>query len=64
MDMAIPRGLLLFWKQGSGKTKGFLAAALYTLHKRADLYEKAAIVIVINKALQPAVLSELEHYIR
>ena len=34
MDFALPRGLLLFWKQGSGKTKGFIAAALHVLASR------------------------------
>jgi hypothetical protein len=38
MDLVIPRGILLYWKQGSGKTKGFIAAALYTMTIRSDLY--------------------------
>ncbi len=51
MDFALPRGLLLFWKQGSGKTKGFIAAALYVMTTRKDIYKKAVAVVVINKSL-------------
>ena len=60
MDYALPRGLLLYWKQGSGKTKGFIATALYCLATRKDVYKKAVAVIVINKSLQPNVLAELD----
>jgi hypothetical protein len=51
MDMSLPRGILLFWKQGSGKTKGFIAAALYTVATRPDMYKKALIVVITNKSL-------------
>ena len=63
MDFALPRGVLLYWKQGSGKTKGFIATALYTMTTRSDVYKKAIAVIVINKSLQQNVISELNYYV-
>jgi hypothetical protein len=53
---SIPRGLLMNWSPGTGKTLGFISAGLFLLHRRSDIYKNAVIVVIINKSLQETVL--------
>ncbi len=50
-DNIMPRGLLVYWKPGSGKTLGFIAAGLYALSKKSREYNKGILVVITNKSL-------------
>ncbi len=47
----MPRGMLIYWKPGSGKTLGFIAAGLYALTQKSREYTKGVIVLIMNKSL-------------
>lgn len=50
-DNIMPRGMLIYWKPGSGKTLGFIAAGLYALTQKSREYTKGVIVLIMNKSL-------------
>ncbi len=47
----MPRGVLTYWKPGSGKTIGFIAAGLYVMAHKHREYTHGTIVVVTNKSL-------------
>jgi hypothetical protein len=63
-DPIMPRGILAFWKPGSGKTLGFISAGLYTLTRKHKQYANGIIVIITNKSLQLQTTNEVLNYVR
>jgi hypothetical protein len=63
-DDLMPRGILTYWKPGSGKTLGFIAAGLYALTRKHRLYTKGIVVIITNKSLQNKTAAEVASYVR
>ena len=60
----MPRGVLTYWKPGSGKTLGFIAAGLYVMAVKSREYSHGAVVIVTNKSLQDKTREEVVSYLR
>ena len=59
----MPRGVLVAWQPGSGKSIGFVAAGLYVLTKRKREYINGVIVLIMNKSLQSSTVAQIEKYI-
>ena len=60
---AIPRGVLCTLQTGFGKTRAMVAAALYAMARRSDLYTSSALVVVTNGALKQNVVDTIAQYI-
>lgn len=61
----IPKGLLMFFGMGTGKTISFIGASLKSLYYRTDIYTNASkIYIILNKSLQQKTIQEISKYIQ
>ena len=60
---ALPRGVLCMLQTGFGKTRAMVAAALYAMAKRSDLYSSSALVVVTNGALKQNIIDTISQYL-